>query len=71
MADVHSYLKLISLHNQRKLDNELDFDNDFDRDLVEIAGHIHNWKVALKVPLGLSERDVRSIEQEQHPTLRL
>ena len=40
MGDIDPYLQFIPEHNRSKLDKELDFDNDFDRDLIEISQYI-------------------------------
>ena len=71
MGDIDPYLKDIPEHNRWKLNKELDFDNELDRDLIEIATHIHNWLVALRVPLGLTQGDVTLIKHEQDPVLKL
>ena len=40
------------------LDKQLDWDNETERDLIEIAHHILCWEVKLCPHLGLSEVDV-------------
>ena len=67
---ISRYLELIPLRCHWKLDKELDFDNEVDRDLVEIAQYIISWEVKLRVPLGLTEPDVLMIKEESNPILR-
>ena len=65
-----SYLRLIPVHNQCKLDEELDYDNDIDRDLEEIAQYIIDWELNLRGPLGLTREEVHRINQEGDPVLK-
>ena len=71
IGDLSRYLKLIPSCNHWKLEEELDWDNDINRDLIEISKHIISWEVDLKVPLGLTLRDIYNIKQETEPSLRL
>ena len=66
-----AFFKRIPFHKRWKLDKELDFDNEYNRDVVEIAPYLHNWQVDLKVPFELSRRDVALIKEEKDLTLRL
>ena len=62
MTDIVSrYIKLIPFHNQWKLDKELDWDNDYDRDVAKIAKALHNWQATLKVALQLDKDDIARI----------
>ena len=70
IGDIDPYLEQIPQQSRWKLDKELDWDNDFDRDLTEIAQCIVNWQGTLRVHLGLTETDVDRINQETTPTLR-
>ena len=67
---VSSYLRLIPVHNQCKLDEELDYDNDIERDLEEIAQYIIDWELNLRGPLGLTREEVHRINQEGDPILK-
>ena len=69
-AVVDHYFHRIPPHNRLKLDEELDYDNDVDRDLIAVADNMINWEVNLKVPLGLTEADVYRIKQERDSVLR-
>ena len=68
--DIIRYLELIPPANQYKLDKELDWDNDTDRDLTEISQYITNWETKLIVPFGLTEADRHIIKVENDPVLR-
>ena len=70
MGEIIHYLELIPPDNQYKLDEELDWDNDTDRDLTEISQYITNWEDNLVVPFGLTEADMHKIKQEENPGLR-
>ena len=69
-SGIDRYLELIPIHNHWKLDEELDWDNDYDRDLTEIAKGLTNWQTNLRVPLGLTLADVRRINQTKYPALK-
>ena len=64
MSTISRYLELIPAHNHSKLDEELDYDNDVDRDLTEIAHYFIKWE-ELQAPLELTEEDVHLINEEQ------
>ena len=70
LGDINPYLERIPPHNCWKLDKELDYDNNIDRDLIAVAHDIINWEINLKVPLGLTETDVYRIKQETNSVLR-
>ena len=70
MTDLGPYLEMIPSHNRCKLDEELDDDNDYDRDLIEIAQYITKWEVKLKAPLELTDRDLCRIAQQTDPVLK-
>ena len=69
-GDIVRYLEMIPPDNQYKLDEELDWDNDTDRDLTKIAQYITDWEANLRVPLELTETDVHKIQQEENPDTR-
>ena len=70
MSDISRYEKQIPTHNLWKLDKELDYDNDLNRDLIEIAQYIINWEEDLQVNLGLTREDVHKIKQEGNIVFR-
>ena len=52
------------------LDMELDWDNDYDRDLIEIAKHMVEWETHLKSPFHLTRTDISDIKIEPRPELQ-
>jgi hypothetical protein len=44
----------------------LDWDNGIDRDLIEIAHHMLDWEVRLRVYLEMTDEDVHDIKAK-HP----
>ena len=70
VVDISRYLEFIPPLARWKLDKELDYDNEFDRDLMEIAKHITSWEVRLRVQLRLTEPDVYEINEERDLRLR-
>ena len=46
------------------LENQLDWDNDVDRDLCEIAHHMLDWELKLSTRLKLTEVNIRDIKDE-------
>ena len=61
--DISAYLQLIPVRNHHKLDKELDYNNDIDRDLIDISQYIIGWKEKLKSRLGMTKFDVYRINQ--------
>ena len=53
------------------LDKELDWDNDYERDLIEIANHMLRWEEQLAAPFKLSPVDIHDIKStpNQSPEL--
>lgn len=43
------------------LDKKLDWDNDIEQDLIEIARHLLNWEKLLAVPFSLTQVDIHDI----------
>ena len=70
MSDISNYEEKIPTHNLWKLDKELDYDNDCDRDLIEIAKYIIKWEEDLQVTLGLTMEDVHEIKQKESTVFR-
>ena len=70
MSRFSEYLRRIPPSCHWKLGLELDYDNNLERDLVEIAYYISYWEVKLRVPLQLTPTEVNRIKQESNLDLR-
>ena len=72
MSDISGYLELISTHNHWKLDKELDWDNDYGRELDEIAKSFSEWQQNLQVHLKLNKDidDLYTINSVPDPVLQ-
>ena len=70
MSDISGYLELIPTHNHWKLDKELDWDNDYGRDLDEIAKYFSKWQQNLQVHLKLNQDDLFLINSVPDPVLQ-
>lgn len=46
------------------LEKQIDWDNDADRDLCEIADHVHNWDSNMASCLSLTKVDISDIKQK-------
>ena len=55
----------IPVHNQWKLDKELDWDNGYGRDVNEIAKYLNNWQANLSVRLELNKTDIARVDSVQ------
>ena len=58
MSDISSYVALIPVHNQWKLDKELDWDNDYGRDTAVIARSLIDWQAKFRVAFQFNNTDV-------------
>ena len=54
--------RFIKPENRWRLDQEVDYDNDANRDLIEIAKTIPRWEVTLVSPLGITDQEVHDIK---------
>ena len=55
---------------EKKLQQEIDFDNEFERDLIAIAQPLTDWEVKLTAALGLRPDEVDDLGQIRNPVLR-
>ena len=52
------------------LEYQLDWDNDVDADLIEIAHHMLDWEVKLPTHLKLTDVDISDIKYLKGPELQ-
>ena len=52
------------------LDKELDWDNNYNKDLIEIAEHMLEWETHLTSPFHLTETDIDDITREPKSQLQ-
>ena len=70
-SDFASYMSSLPPALRPNLEFQLDWDNDMDRDLREIAHYMVDWDVQLSTSLKLTKEDIADIkEQFQQPEIR-
>jgi hypothetical protein len=57
-----AYVSSLPASAHPHLDRQLDWDNQINKDLIEIALHMLHWEVRLRVHLGLTDKDVHDIK---------
>lgn len=62
--------KFIPSPQRWKLSEQLDFDDDAERDLLEIAKGITEWEEKLVGPLEITKEEGDDIKEEAKPELR-
>ena len=60
-GDISNYVASLPPSVRPYLENQLDWDNDVDTDLQDIAYHMDNWDSTLATHLKLTKRDVENI----------
>jgi hypothetical protein len=58
------YLSLLTTHAHDLLDKPLDWDNDYERDMIFIADCMSDWEVKLTKQLELSPGKISTIKEK-------
>ena len=64
VCDLDGYVSSLPPAVHSHLEYQLDWDNDVDRDLREIARHMLDWDLKLATHLQLTEIDISDIKEE-------
>ena len=59
------YLSQLPIAAIQYLDKSLDWDNEYDRDVNEIARHLLKWEEVLAEPFKLTRTDIHDISKNQ------
>ena len=71
-SEFNRYLFDLPIYVLSYLNKTLDWDNKFDRDLIEIAKHLVRWEECLASPFRLTPADIHDIKatNQQSPELQ-
>ena len=70
-SEFQQYLSVLPVYVFPYLDKTLDWDNEVDRDLIEISKHLVRWEERLVSPFRLTPADIHDIKANNQQSAEL